>query len=343
MCALCWGAEMAVDLRLHNTLGLPCQADELQIVTTLAELQAGLPRWNDPSLLVLSGGSNVVLPEIWPGRVLQPALRGRQVREEKDAILIQVGAGESWPDLVRWTLAQGWSGLENLSDIPGWVGAAPLQNIGAYGVELADVLQEVQSVDRRDGRLRRWQRGDCALSYRDSVFKSAARDTQVIAFVTLRLPRHAPLRLDYGDVRAELERMAVSTPDARAVATAISRLRARKLPDPAVLGNAGSFFKNPIVTTAQAENLARQEPGLIRHACDGGEKLAAAWLIERCGLRGQGNGKVACHRDQALVLVNLGAATAHDVLAWAGHVQDCVRQRFAIDLEIEPRVYASSR
>lgn len=334
---------MAVDLRARNTLGLPCLAHELQVITSLAQLQACFPRGDEASLLVLAGGSNVVLPEAWPGRVLQPALRGRQVREEKEAVLIQVGAGEPWPELVRWTLAQGWSGLENLSDIPGWAGAAPLQNIGAYGVELSDVLQEVQSVDRRDGRLRRWQRADCALSYRDSIFKGAARDTQVIAGITLRLPRRAQLRLDYGDLRAELDRMAVSTVDAQAVATAVSRLRARKLPDPALLGNAGSFFKNPIVSQAQADALARQEPGLVAHACAGGQKLAAAWLIDRCGLRGQGNGKVACHRDQALVLVNLGAATAGDVLAWAGHVQDCVRQRFAVELEIEPRVYASSR
>ncbi len=329
---------MSVSLQARNTLGLPCQAQRLYEVHTLTELQEALGRCKGPTLL-LSGGSNVVLPERWEGTVLVPALRGIRAREEADAVWIDAAAGESWADLVRWTLGQGWAGLENLSDIPGWVGAAPLQNIGAYGVELADVLVEVQTIDRRDGRLRRWSRQDCAFAYRDSVFKSGEPDTQVVLGLTLCLPRRSALRLDYGDIRSELERMQVESIDARAVAQAVSRLRARKLPDPAKLGNVGSFFKNPQISLAQAQALEQQEPGLVSYPSPQGRKLAAAWLIDRCGLRGQGNGKVACHQDQALVLVNLGGATAADVLSWARHVQDCVRQRFAVDLEIEPRIY----
>ncbi len=329
-----------IDLTQHNTLGLPSQADTYVRAKDRLQLQAWLQRHQGYPLLVLGGGSNVVLPDYWPGVVIAPAMQGVQCLETRsEQVLIEVGAGEVWKDLVLYTLKQGWYGLENLADIPGWVGAAPIQNIGAYGVELSSVLHSVVAVSRKDSHEQVFSREQCRLGYRESIFKQEEAERWVIVAVRMLLRRQPLLHLDYGEIRQELLRQQVEHPDAWAVSQAVIALRRRKLPDPAVLGNAGSFFKNPWVDAMKASELRDHFSGLVAYPQAGGYKLAAGWLIDYVGLRGQGDQHVGCHVDQALVLVNRGGAKAADILAWARHVQARVQDVFGIMLEIEPRVY----
>ncbi len=326
-------------LRALNTFGVDVQARYLARLTDLndalawqRQLPAELPR------LVLGGGSNVLFTQDYPGVVLQVALRGRQVvQDDGEQVLLKVAAGEPWHDLVMWTLAQGWGGLENLALIPGTVGAAPIQNIGAYGVELKDRLVSLTVLEFATGEYHTLHAADCAFGYRDSVFKHAWRERGVIVDVTLRLARQPHLHLDYGDIRSELQAMGVDTPTAPAVGQAVVNIRRRKLPDPAVLGNAGSFFKNPVVEATLRNRLLSAHPGLVSYAtADGRYKLAAGWLIDQCGWRGARRGAAGVYERQALVLVNHGGARGTEIRALAQAVQDSVQATFGVLLEPEP-------
>lgn len=321
-------------IRLHETAGL---AQLIDVLPTLAA---------DPaSTLILGGGSNW-LPV---GRLAQPVvqvlLRGRRRLDE--AGLIEASAGESWDDLVRWSLEQGLAGLENLALIPGTVGAAPIQNIGAYGVELASCLEQVQAIHLLTGQTRRFDRTECAFGYRDSLFKQAAGANWLITSVQLRLvpEAQARLHLDYGDVRHWLAEADIANPRAGDVARAVSAIRRSKLPDPRVLGNAGSFFKNPIVNAAQAQALREAHPSMPQWRVEGGAdsrpgafKLAAAWLIDQCGWKGVRHGQAGVHAAHALVLVNHGQASGHDIVSLARQIQASVMGRFGVMLEPEPLI-----
>lgn len=325
-----------------NTFGLKARApflampsDEDQVRSALAHArERGLP------VLVLGGGSNIVLAGDPPGLVLRPAMAGRRILAEgDDDVLLRVGGGEDWTELVAWTLDQGLWGLENLSLIPGTAGAAPVQNIGAYGVELSDHLHAVEAVEIATGRARTFPADACGFGYRDSVFKQAERDRWVIVGLVLRLSRRPHLRTGYGTIRQELDAMGIANPGPADVARAVIRIRRSKLPDPTIVGNCGSFFSNPIVDAATHATLLARNPGLTAYPQpDGRFKLAAAWLIDRCGLKGTRRGPVGVHPDHALVLVNYGGATGRDVLSLADAVRDAVRSRFGVSLEIEPRV-----
>lgn len=305
---------------------------EVREALSLAE-QRGLP------LLVVGGGSNLLLTGDVEALVLRMASRGLRVLDDAgEQVLVEAEAGEPWHPFVQWSLAQGFSGLENLSLIPGTVGAAPMQNIGAYGVEIKDLFAGLTALDRHSGELREFALEECAFAYRDSLFKREA-GRWLILRVRFRLARQAVLRLDYGPVRQRLVEMGVEAPTASDVSRAICAIRSEKLPDPAELGNAGSFFKNPVVSFELAERIRAQHADLVSYpAGDGLVKLAAGWLIERAGWKGFRDGDAAVHRLQALVLVNHGHATGAQLLALAQRIQGDVLARFGVALEIEPNV-----
>jgi len=290
-------------------------------------------------VLVLGEGSNVLFAADFPGLVLRPAFTDvRVIDDDGDVATVRAEAGASWDGLVDWTLARGLAGLENLALIPGFVGAAPIQNIGAYGVEVAESIDSVAAWDRHTGRMMRLARAECAFGYRDSIFKREP-DRWIVTAVEFRLSRSAPLRLDYAGVRQELDAMGASVPTAPQVAAAVRRLRRRKLPDPAVIGNAGSFFKNPVVDASLADRLRIEHPDLPVHPADAAHrKLSAAWLIERCGWRGHREGDAGISAQHALVLVNHGDASGAQLLGLARRVAQSVEERFGVRLEPEPRI-----
>jgi len=323
-----------------NTLRVAAAARWLATLRDPAALPALLdsPAAQGP-VLVLGEGSNVLFAGDFPGLVLRPAFANVQLLDDDGVVArVRAEAGVGWDAFVDWALARGLGGLENLALIPGLVGAAPIQNIGAYGTEVAESIECVDAWDRYAGRTVRLARDQCAFAYRDSVFK---RDPErwIVTAVEFRLSRTAPLRLDYSGVQEELSAMGVSGPTAQQVAGAVRRLRRRKLPDPAVIGNAGSFFKNPVVDTSFADRLRDAYPDApVYPAGAAHRKLSAAWLIERCGWRGHRDGDAGIAAQHALVLVNHGHASGADLLTLARRVAGSVQERFGVRLEPEPRI-----
>lgn len=327
-------------LATRNTLRVNARAHllaELRDATKLPEL-LDFPAVRNAPLLVLGEGSNLLLAGDFGGTVLAMETRGVQVEQDGDVARIAVAAGERWDDFVRWSLGQGYAGLENLILIPGTVGAAPIQNIGAYGTEVAEFIESVEAWDTRERRVAQLDRATCAFGYRDSLFKHEP-GRYIVTAVRFALPRSRELRLDYAGIREELARMGVDKPAPFHVAEAVVRLRTRKLPDPAVIGNAGSFFKNPVVDAAQAAALKQSHPELPAWPqADGRSKLSAAWLIEASGLKGQREGDAGISNRHALVLVNHGQASGAELWAFAQHVIATVAAKFGVRLEPEPVV-----
>jgi len=272
--------------------------------------------------------------------VLKIEVRGiRLVEARADAWIVEAGAGEGWHDLVAFTLAQGWPGLENLALIPGTVGAAPVQNIGAYGIELQDRFESLDAVDLVTGRSVTMDAAACAFGYRDSVFKRALAGRCVITRVRLRLPRPWQPVLGYLELERKRAETGVTSPDARQVFDWVCAIRRAKLPDPAVLGNAGSFFKNPVVTPEQCRDITGRDPEVVHYPMpDGSVKLAAGWMIDACGWKGKSVGQAGVYEKQALVLVNRGSAIGSEVMLLAQAIQESVYGRFGIRLETEPVV-----
>lgn len=329
------------DLRPFNTFGLPARARYFAELTDAARLPdlCALPFFEREKVLWLGGGSNIILRGDYPGLAVRLANRGiRETRRAPGHVWLEAQAGENWHGFVRHTLALGLNGLENLSLIPGTVGASPVQNIGAYGVEAKDLIDTVNCYDLAEHRFVSLANAECRFAYRDSLFKREGRGRYVITSVVFKLAERFTPRTAYGDLADVL---AASCPGreitAADVSAAVCRIRRAKLPDPARLGNAGSFFKNPAVPAAQAAALAAAHPAMPRYPqSDGTVKLAAGWLIEQCGLKGRSIGGAAVHDKQALVLVNTGRATAADVAALAALVQNTVAERFGVELESEP-------
>ena len=334
--------KLDADLSRFNTLRLPARAAGYARILSADALMVfvGSPEMVWPRF-VLGGGSNLVLAGDFDGLILHVAIAGRAlVGEDADAWYVQAGAGENWHEFVQWTLEQGWPGLENLSLIPGTVGAAPIQNIGAYGLEAGERLHHLSAIDMDDGKAVVFDRAACRFGYRDSVFKQEGWHLDgrfVITEVTFRLPKRWQPITDYADVAAALARQGIDRPNARQVANAVMAVRREKLPDPAVLPNAGSFFHNTVVDPATAARLQATYPRL---ACypqpDGRVKLAAGWLIDQAGWKGRDLGPVGMYEKQALVLVNRGDATGADVLALMQAVQADVFEKFGLTLHPEP-------
>ena len=291
--------------------------------------------------LLLGGGSNVLFAADIEGTVILNRIPGKRILEQADdEVLVEANAGENWHQLVLWTLDEGLSGIENLSLIPGLAGAAPMQNIGAYGVELADVLDSVRAIDLQSGEYRVFQKQDCQLSYRNSRFKSADAGRYMITAIRLRLRRKFAANLGYKGIGEELLGMGIETPTARQVSDAVIRIRRRRLPDPGIAGNAGSFFKNPVVSRAAADLLSSEFEELPVYSAGGQVKLSAAWLIEKSGWKGRSMGRAAVSAQHALVLINNGNATGLEILALANAIQESVQSRFGVELQPEPLIIA---
>ncbi len=332
------------DLTPLNSFGCPATAGSfVQLSRDTPDAIAQAVRWIDgfENGLILGGGTNLLFATDQIPAVLQVALPGRARLPGQNAetpIVVRAAAGESWHEFVLWSLAEGYSGLENLALIPGTVGAAPVQNIGAYGVELASLVHSVEVFDRHSHQPGLLSVNDCGFGYRDSEFKRQP-ERWLITAVRFSLHQTPKLMLDYGDIRQELASQRITQPTPADVAQAVTNIRRRKLPDPKVLGNAGSFFKNPIVLPEQASQLRKRWPDMpCFEVAPQTYKLAAGWLIEQCGLKGFRAGDAGVHESHALVLVNYGRASGQQVLALADQIVRQVRQRFGIELEPEPRI-----
>ena len=327
-------------LRALNTFGIDAKAAYYLEVSDVAQLHA---LYRDPSVramprLILGGGSNVLITQDFSGLVLHIATLGTAVTgEDEQQVFVTAQAGENWSAFVQWTLAQGLPGLENLSLIPGSVGASPIQNIGAYGSELVDFFDSLTAFDMASGELLHLSKADCAFAYRDSVFKHALRDRAIILEVRFALPKSWQPNLRYAELAAELASRGIANANAQEIADAVIAIRTRKLPDPAKVGNAGSFFKNPVVSSEQRNSLLAQHPALVSYPqADGRYKLAAGWLIDQCGWKGKSIGAAGVHENQALVLVNLGGASGADLLHLANKIRNDVKEKYGVMLEAEP-------
>jgi UDP-N-acetylmuramate dehydrogenase len=328
-----------------NTFGINARARFFAAPASEEELRALLRSViaRNLPLHVLGGGSNVVFSSDVPGLVVQPALKGICLLEETaDHYLVEAGAGEKWHDFVQYTLRQNWFGLENLSLIPGTVGASPIQNIGAYGVEITERFHSLTAIDIGTGERREFSHAECRFGYRESVFKRELRGRYIIMCVRFQLLKKAAVKIDYGDIRQELAARSIAAPTPRQVADAVIAIRSRKLPSPAVLGNAGSFFKNPVVPMATLARLRAAFPDIVSYPQGEEAKLAAGWLIEQAGWKGRRIGPVGSYERQALVLVNHGGATGADVMRVAQAIQGAVRDKFGVSLEMEPQVFGGA-
>lgn len=331
-----------VNLSRHNSFGFAARAENCVRVESLAQLRESvvMARENDWPVLVLGGGSNLVLREKIPGLVIQIAIGGRRAESVgKDEVRVSLGAGEVWHQSLEWMLDQGYYGLENLALIPGTVGAAPMQNIGAYGVELEQCFESLKALDTESGELRCFDREACRFGYRDSYFKSVEPGKYIIVEVSFRLSKRPRPVLGYQALVDELQARGVVNPHPKEVFDAVCAIRRSKLPDPAEVGNAGSFFKNPLVSRGQYQALLQQYPALVGYPAGEDYKLAAGWLIDQCGFRGETRGAVGVYERQALVLVNLGAGTAVQLIRLADDIVASVEARFGVTLEMEPRLY----
>ncbi len=331
------------DLQPLNTLALPARAEYFCRVVNVEQLSSAIEFASGKNLpvTVLGGGSNVVYATDIRGLVIQIGFAGIELHDRQgDQLLVDVAAGENWHQLVEYTLAQGWFGLENLALIPGLAGAAPIQNIGAYGVELKDVLHSLRTYDINSGQEITLTARDCEFGYRDSIFKRQRQGELIVTRLRLRLSAKADLRLDYPALRDAIAQLPENTELTPAVvAETVCRVRRSKLPQPEETPNAGSFFKNPVVSASFAAELKQTFPNIVIYPHGHGEaKVAAGWLIDQCGWRGKRVGNVGVHHKQALVLVNQGG-TGRELLGLAEAIAESVKKRYGITLEIEPRVY----
>ncbi|HEK1686311.1 TPA: UDP-N-acetylmuramate dehydrogenase [Pseudomonas putida] len=331
-----------VSLKPFNTFGIDVKARYLALVHDDDEIRQALALavQRQVPVMVVGGGSNLLLTRDVDALVLHVASRGRRIlSDDGERVVIEAEAGEPWHPFVQWSLAQGLCGLENLSLIPGTVGAAPMQNVGAYGVEIKDVFAGLTALDRETGQLRDFTLNECAFAYRDSVFKRNP-GRWLILRVRFVLSRTLRAHLDYGPVRQRLQEQGVQEVTAQAISDAICSIRREKLPDPAELGNAGSFFKNPVVSVQLAEGIRARYPSLVAYPQSEGQvKLAAGWLIEQAGWKGYREGDAGVHRLQSLVLVNYGQASGAQLHALAQRIQVDILERFGVELEMEPNLY----
>jgi UDP-N-acetylmuramate dehydrogenase len=351
--------EKNVPLQAFNTFHIVAKAHTLVRIATEADVLALLehPEWGVCPKLVLGGGSNIVLTGDVKPLVLKVEVMGRRLlHETAKAYVVEAGAGESWHDFVTWTLQQGYPGLENMALIPGTVGASPVQNVGAYGVELQDRFESLDAVDLQTGKVFTLNAAQCAFGYRDSIFKHGPgtgltdadlaghralglKDRALILRVRFSLPKPWKAVLGYADIEKKMAEHGCTQPSAQQIFDWVCEIRRAKLPDPQVIGNAGSFFKNPTVTAEQCADIIARDPKVVHYRlADGSVKLAAGWLIDSCGWRGKTVGQAGVYEKQALVLVNRGGATGGEVMTLAKAIQTSVYERFGIVLEPEPVV-----
>jgi len=330
-----------ISLRPYNSFHLESIASEFIFIKSSADLQNVLEQPGINPALVLGGGSNILLTKNVEGLVLKIEIRGiEELKEDASHIYVRAGAGENWHEFVQYTMKRNWGGLENLSLIPGCVGAAPIQNIGAYGVELKDVFYELEAYDRKEKKIFSFGVNDCQFDYRNSIFKTSGKGRYVILNVTFLLHKNPVLNTHYGAIREELNRMGISSPTIQDVSRTVIKIRRSKLPDPADIGNAGSFFKNPVVDQHVFLSLSEKYADMPAYPHeDKSVKLAAGWLIEQCGWKGFREGDAGVHKNQALVLVNYGKATGQQIFDLSEKIGKSVYSKFGIELEREVNVF----
>ena len=328
-------------LKSLNTFGIDVYAKEFSVIQSHQDLldlisQRDLTK---EKFLMLGGGSNVLFTKDFDGLLLKNEISGIEViNEDVQQVWIKVGAGVVWHEFVLHCIERGWGGLENLSLIPGTVGASPIQNIGAYGVEVKDLIVEVEGVDLVQKNTRTIKSQECEFAYRSSVFKTSLKNTFLITAVVFRLDKQPKLKVEYGAIKDQLSKMKIDQPTIKDVSNAVISIRQSKLPDPNIIGNAGSFFKNPVVSAKKLDELKAIFPGIVSFPFGNEFKLAAGWLIEQAGWKGHREGNVGCHEKQALVLVNHGNASGAEVLQLAQKIQQSVYTKFGVELEMEVNV-----
>lgn len=329
-----------ISLKNYNTFGIDAQCRYLVELSSINEILdfIKIHKKQDLPLMILGGGSNVLFTQDFDGYVLKPAIKGIEIKEEtKDYVILRVGAGEDWDEFVGYCVNRNWSGIENLSLIPGNVGTCPIQNIGAYGVEVKDVIVEVETIDINNLETLRFQNEDCKFGYRDSVFKREYKGRYLISSVTFQLKKQPEYKLDYGNLNEELNKF--EELNLNNIRQAVINIRESKLPKPEELGNAGSFFKNPVVSKEKFKELEALYPGIPHYKqVDGLIKIPAGWLIEKAGWKGKRVGNVGVHEKQALVVVNYGGATGQEVIHLARNIQQTIIIMFDLKLEIEVNV-----
>ncbi|MDQ2994049.1 MAG: UDP-N-acetylmuramate dehydrogenase [Pseudomonadota bacterium] len=331
-----------VNLQAYHTLATPAVARFVVVIDSHARLMTLMrtPLWQQYPHLILGAGSNTFFRNDYPGIVVHNEIKGVQiVQEDAEYVWLGVGAGENWHQLVEYCVAQNYAGIENLALIPGTVGAAPIQNIGAYGVELESVFDQLTAINLQTGEEEIFKHADCDFAYRHSVFKTAAAKHFCITHVTLRLSKTPVLHLDYGQIRSVIDAMPNALLNIQTVSAAVMSIRRSKLPDPTKLPNAGSFFKNPIISKLQFQQLETQFPTLPHYPVDDANvKIPAAWLIEQCGWRGKRQGPIGVHEHQALVIINYDHGNGEQICQLAENIKNDVRSKFNIELEMEVRV-----
>lgn len=327
---------MSVSLKPFNTFGVDAKAKELIEISTIEQLRSLLPRLKKEKYMFLGGGSNVLFINDFDGLVLVNNLKGLCAQPiNENEVEVTALSGENWHEFVLWTLERGFYGIENMSLIPGTVGAAPMQNIGAYGAEFKDVCISVDALHLSTGDLKTFSRLECQFGYRESIFKRELRDQYFIYQVHLKLSRKSPIKASYGNIQDVLKIKGIDTPSHKDISNAVIEIRSSKLPDPKELGNAGSFFKNPVVAASKAAELLQHYPD-VPHFPDGDQvKIPAGWLIEQCGFKGFRSGNVGSHKDQALVIVNYGGATGQEIYDYSQKIIAEVQKKFNFVLERE--------
>ncbi|MFP8488542.1 UDP-N-acetylmuramate dehydrogenase [Gracilimonas sp. Q87] len=329
------------DLTEYNTMGISAKSRYFASVTSANELRQLLlkPDYKLVPKLVLGGGSNILFANDFEGLVIHLDIKGREMIEKTDDhILWKLGSGEDWHESVIRAIDKGWGGIENLSLIPGSVGAAPIQNIGAYGVELEQVFHSLEALDLDTGVLKTFKHADCKFGYRDSIFKNELKGKYVITSVTLNLKKDHELNTEYRALSEKLEEKGITEPTIKDISDLVIEIRRSKLPDPAELGNTGSFFKNPVITETEFKRLKKDHPEVPNYPDKDGIKIPAAWLIDQCGWKGERFGDAGVHKMQALVLVNYGNATGADIIGLAEKIRASVHEKFSVALTPEVNI-----
>lgn len=329
-----------VSLQAYNTFGLEAQARYFAAFSSVDELKSILQSKNDEPIMVLGGGSNILLTQDVDALVLKNDLKGIScIKEEDKQVWIKAMGGEVWHEFVMHCIENGWGGIENMSLIPGSVGAAPMQNIGAYGVEIKDVFQSLEALNLETLEIEEFDAEACQFGYRESVFKRALKGKYIIVSVTLKLSLEHILNTSYGAITSQLEAMGISQPTIKDVSNAVIHIRQSKLPDPKEIGNSGSFFKNPVISRKQFEGLKEQYPDIANYPIDEENvKIAAGWLIDRAGWKGKTLGNYGVHKNQALVLVNYGGADGKDIYQLSQDILDSIFEKYGIQLEREVNI-----
>lgn len=332
--------EQNISLRQYNTFGIDVKAKLFSSFTGYEGLEELLHTNSKMQSIILGGGSNILFTKNFEGLVLKNEIRGIDlIKEDSNHVYVKAGAGENWHQLVQYTLQRNWAGMENLSLIPGNVGASPMQNIGAYGVEIKEVFDELEAFHIKDKKIHTFSVNDCEFGYRDSVFKKRYKNDFVILNVTYRLNKKPNFNTSYGAIEHELQKMGVKDLSIQAISQAVINIRSAKLPDPAKIGNAGSFFKNPEIPDKFFQKLQSSFPGIEGYPLQNGKiKLAAGWLIEQGGWKGVRRGDAGVHAQQALVLVNYGKATGKEILGLSEDILQSVKRKFGIHLEREVNI-----